>query len=98
MSDSDAFSDPGVDLIPGYCPYIADVSITDKSDPFPKQNQPQLSQEEIEQKKQKLKKYIRADKFKKPIPLKDYVLIAKDRWALEDKEPEPKCASFCNIE
>ena len=100
MSEPDECSDPGADLIPGYCPYIADVSIEDKSTPFPKQNQPQLSQEEIDKKKKKLKKYIQADKFRNPIPLKDYLLIAKDRWALEnEEEEESKCGpSICNIE
>lgn len=97
MEYSDVSSDPGADLIPGYCPYIADVSITDKSTPFPKQNQPQLSQEEIDQKKKQLKKYVKADKFPKPIPLKDYLLVVKDRWALEDEEQETKC-TMCIIE
>lgn len=98
MNLSDESTDPGIDLIPGYCPYIADVPIEEKAEPFPKQNQPVLTEDEIAQKKKSLKKYLKADKFRKPVQLKDFMLIAKDRWALEEEQTETKCGNICNID
>ena len=98
MADEESCSDIGWDLIPGYRPYIADVSISSKSTPFPNQNQPVLTEEEIEKKKKKLKKYIHSKSFKPPISLSDFCIIATERWNTDEEEKandEQQCDTNC---
>ena len=97
-SSDSTCSDPGANLIPNYCPYIADVPITKKSRPFPRQQQPVLSESEYIKKKKKYEKYIRSSSFNSPLPLKDFMIIANRRWETDNlEEPSAGCDAQCTV-
>ena len=78
-----------------YCPFIADVPITSYAQPFPIPSPDSTSQIELERHKKELQKYMHSKKFDPPLPLKDFCLIAKERWEHEDSDDSECSFGLC---
>ena len=76
-------SDSDVDkLVPGYNPWIGDVSIDSKGAPFPiPKYKEKRSRNEIKQLKEEIREQVDdSDAYNPPIRLSDYCLVAKEIW------------------
>ena len=82
-SDSEIISN----LVPGYDPFIGDVPISSSADPFPYPHPDTRSPNEINRIKRKLSSIIMNKSFNPPVKLKDFCIIAPERW---DRQNHPE--------
>ena len=90
-SNFKSFSESDVNkLVPGYDPWIGDVPIDSKGEPFhvivPKETR---TKKELRELQREIKEKIYDDDaFDPPIKLSDYCLVAKEIWKEEDSDEE----------
>lgn len=87
--------DPGLNLIPGYQPYIADVGITAKAQPFPVVDDDYRSESELARVRHSIRHAVSTKEFEKPISLSDFCLIAPSKWDEEDSSDVECSVRLC---
>lgn len=96
--DPDNFVSDGEDLIEGYSPFIADVTLSTPSEPFHSPKKDFRSEEEIDRIRHSLRRIVSQKEFAPPLPLSDYCLIAKQKWEEETLEEKDTTIRLCNLE
>lgn len=76
--------------IKDYNPFIADVSQNVFAEPFPLEPET-LSPEEIARIQEETRRIIKKKKFSHPIPLRDFCLVAKEKWDNDENSTECQC-------
>ena len=89
-------SEPGIDLIPGYSPFIADVGQKVASRPFEFEAVDDMTEEELKRRRRHLDSKMLSKRFDPPLPLSDFCLIAEARWKREKERDEDGCK--CSVE
>lgn len=87
----------GIDLIPGYDPFIADVPLRSYAEPFPCDDDDGLTEEEYEEHRKSLTKLITKKQFNVPVPLSDYCCIARDKWEWEEERKRREAEGGCCV-
>jgi hypothetical protein len=78
------------DPITSYAPFIGDVPLSAYAEPFPVPIEHLMSGEEIDVRRQALRRKIHSKNFSPPLSLSDFCLIAEQRWC---DESEANCAT-----
>ena len=73
-----------------YNPFVADVSDNVYAEPFPL-GPDTLSQEEITRIQEETRRIIKKKVFPQPIPLKNYCLVAKEKWDEDEESTQCHC-------
>lgn len=82
-------------LIDNYRPFIADVPGASYAEPFPVEIDDDLTEEQVEEKRNKLRSKMNKKNFSPPILLSDFCLIAQERWDREDQGEG--CTAGCKV-
>ena len=96
--DPDNFVSDGGDLIEGYNPFIADVTLSIPSEPFHHQKHDFRSEEELDRIRHSLRRIVSQKEFDPPLPLSDYCLVAKQKWEEESLDEKDTTVRLCYIE
>jgi hypothetical protein len=88
--DGPPASEPEADLLRTYTPFIGDVPLSAYAEPFPVPGEDLIGEEEIDARRQALRRKLHSTNFSPPLPLSDFCLIAEQRWA---EESEANCRS-----
>ena len=88
---NDSGSDPGIGLIPGYEPFIADVGLTASCEPLQIPNPDTRSDAEIDRIRHSLRQAVSTKEFEKPISLADFCLVAPSKWE-DDESSDVECS------
>ena len=89
--------DPGINLIPGYQPYIADVGLCAQSVPFPVTNNDDRTEAELDRTRHSIRQAVSTREFEKPISLADFCLVAPSKWDEEDSSDIECTLRICLI-
>ena len=96
--DPDNFVSDGDDIIEGYKPFIADVTLSTPSEPFKHKKQDFRTEEELDRVRHSLKRIANQKEFDPPLPLSDYCLIAKQRWGEENLDEQDVIVRLCTLQ
>jgi hypothetical protein len=83
--------DSPADLLSSYTPFIGDVPLSAYAEPFPVSPDDLMPQEEMDARRQVLRRKIHNTTFSPPLPLSDFCLVAEQRWAEEAETKGAGC-------
>ena len=96
--DADNFISDGGNLIEGYNPFIADVTLSSPCEPFHFRKQDFRSEEELDRVRHSLGRIASQKEFNPPLPLSDYCLVAKQNWDDENMEEPDFQIRLCSVQ
>ena len=86
-------SDP--ELVPGYYPFIGDVPMESKGEPFVIPNPDTRSEDEINEIVLKNERFIKSKYYHRPHPLSTFCLLAQERWKSDDEDSSEVSLGVC---
>lgn len=96
--DPDNFVSDGDDIIEGYKPFIADVTLSAPCEPFKHEKKDIRSEEELDRVRHSIRRIASQKEFDPPIKLSDYCLIAKQKWEEETIDEQDVTVRLCSLQ
>jgi hypothetical protein len=86
---------PGLNLIPGYSPFICDMAHDSRPDPLPISHRDLRSEEEVDRIRHSLRREVSSKQFDHPIALADFCLVAPAKWEGSESSEEERSSKYC---
>jgi hypothetical protein len=91
----DLGAEAGINLIPGYAPFICDMVREGRANPLPIPQHDFRTEEEVDRIRHSLRREVSSKQFDRPIALADFCLVAPSKWENSESSEQEKSSKYC---